>query len=316
MLKVSVIVPVKNEASSIAVLLDALLSQSRLPDEIVITDGGSTDNTVQIINSYAKKNDFIRLICLPHAFAGKGRNTSIAHSKNNIIASIDAGCVPAQNWLEELIEPFEKDSSTDIVYGMYRPMPKTLLEKCFVLTTEPIGFTISVVSMAHKKEVWEKVEGYPENLRTVQDTVFLSKIKREKFKVQYKSSAIVYWQPRSTILGFFKQFYWQSKTNGYLGLRKMFYIRKIAFVSLVLVFLIAGTLKNHMFLLIVALLYIAWIFIAVVTHYDWFKQVWNKPKAYLIIPATVIARDMSQICGFFSGVAKRIKERLIGHSLP
>ena len=54
-MKVSVIVPVRDEEDSIRELLDSLLAQTRPPDEIVITDGGSVDATPQIIEDYIHK---------------------------------------------------------------------------------------------------------------------------------------------------------------------------------------------------------------------------------------------------------------------
>ena len=46
---VSVVATVKNERDSIEAFLTALLNQSRAPDEIVISDGGSTDDTAAAI---------------------------------------------------------------------------------------------------------------------------------------------------------------------------------------------------------------------------------------------------------------------------
>jgi len=50
--RVSVIVTVKNEAKSIGLLLDSLAGQSRLPDEVIVVDGGSSDDTVRIAERY------------------------------------------------------------------------------------------------------------------------------------------------------------------------------------------------------------------------------------------------------------------------
>ena len=44
-MKVSVVVPVRDEEHSIRELLDSLLRQTHPPDQIVITDGGSVDAT-------------------------------------------------------------------------------------------------------------------------------------------------------------------------------------------------------------------------------------------------------------------------------
>ena len=45
---VAVVVPCRNEARYLGGLLDALFAQTRLPDEVVIVDDGSTDGTLSL----------------------------------------------------------------------------------------------------------------------------------------------------------------------------------------------------------------------------------------------------------------------------
>ena len=73
-MKVSVIVPVRDEQETIRELLDGLLNQTRLPNEIVITDGGSVDSTTEIIEQYIQKGAPVRLIRAGAALPGRGRN--------------------------------------------------------------------------------------------------------------------------------------------------------------------------------------------------------------------------------------------------
>ena len=49
---ISLICTVFNEGRTVRALLDSLLAQSLLPDEVVIVDGGSTDDTVAHIRAY------------------------------------------------------------------------------------------------------------------------------------------------------------------------------------------------------------------------------------------------------------------------
>jgi len=51
--RVSVIATVKNEAQTVHRLLDSLAAQTRPPDEVIIVDGGSTDETVEVLEEYA-----------------------------------------------------------------------------------------------------------------------------------------------------------------------------------------------------------------------------------------------------------------------
>ena len=73
-MRISVVVPVLNEEQSIRALLDGLLCQTRLPKEIVIVDGGSSDATPRIVEEYKAKTDWVRLIREVDALPGRGRN--------------------------------------------------------------------------------------------------------------------------------------------------------------------------------------------------------------------------------------------------
>ncbi len=54
-MKVSLIATVKNEGENLRNLLDSILDQTLLPDEVVICDGGSTDNTCAILEEYQQR---------------------------------------------------------------------------------------------------------------------------------------------------------------------------------------------------------------------------------------------------------------------
>jgi len=71
-MRISVVIPVRNEAESIRALLDGLLNQSLQPDEILITDGGSSDATPRIVEEYARLNPNIHLFCEESALPGRG----------------------------------------------------------------------------------------------------------------------------------------------------------------------------------------------------------------------------------------------------
>ena len=68
---ISAIVSVRDEAQSISALLDGLLAQSRPPDEIVIADGGSIDETAAIIDEYISRDAPIQLIRAGPALPGR-----------------------------------------------------------------------------------------------------------------------------------------------------------------------------------------------------------------------------------------------------
>lgn len=199
--KISLIIPVKNEESSIGELLSSVMSQTLVPEEIVITDGGSRDNTPAVIESYVQKGVPIKLIKAPEAFPGKGRNLAIEYSHNGLIAMTDAGIILCKDWLKELLRPFEADPSVSVVYGSYEPIIDSLFKECFVLLTLSAPSllngrwtrTNSVASLMLKKEVWERLGGFPD-LRAAEDKIFMERIKKGKFKTAVNPAAAVYWK--------------------------------------------------------------------------------------------------------------------------
>ncbi|MCX7671294.1 MAG: glycosyltransferase, partial [Anaerolineae bacterium] len=75
--RVSVICTVLNEGDAIRRLLDSLLAQTRPPDEVVIVDGGSRDQTVAILREYADRLP-LQVLVEPGANISRGRNVAIA----------------------------------------------------------------------------------------------------------------------------------------------------------------------------------------------------------------------------------------------
>ncbi len=217
--KISVICTVRNEESALNALVDSILSQKRLPDEIVFVDGGSVDRTLEILKSYGKK---LRVISSPGANIAEGRNIAIRSAKGEWVASIDGGCVADKDWLLNLER---KMSFADVVSGAYLPIGKTRFERVqgrvVVKNPEKLdskSFLPSSRSVAFKKSVWLAVGGYPENTYTAEDTLFDMKLKRAGFRFALARDAIVFWRMRATLSKFAKQFFLYGKGDGKTGL--------------------------------------------------------------------------------------------------
>src|ERR1700749_4552899 len=98
-MKVSIVVPVRDEEDSIRELLDSLLAQTHPPDEIVITDGGSGDAPPQSIEDYKRKGAPVALIRAEAALPGRGRNLAAAAAQCEWLAFTDAGIRLEKGWL-------------------------------------------------------------------------------------------------------------------------------------------------------------------------------------------------------------------------
>ena len=168
-MKVSVVIPVRDEERSIRELLDSLLAQTRPPDEIVITDGGSVDATPQIIEEYIRKGAPVRLIRAGAALPGRGRNLGAAQASHEWIGFTDAGIRLANNWLETLVTRAAEDESIDVVYGSWQPVTDTFFKQCAAIAYVPPptsrdGLLIRprfIASTLLSRDAWQAVNGFP-----------------------------------------------------------------------------------------------------------------------------------------------------------
>lgn len=213
-MKVSLISAVKDEESSIQAFLNSLPFQSKPPDEIVIVDGGSTDRTVEYINSFVSQGAPIKLIIDEGANIARSRNIAIENAQYDYIACTDCGCRPDKEWLRNLLKPMEEDPSIDIVSGIYLAHAENPLQelqgKVILIRlkeTERLTLVPSSRSIAFKKQCWKEVGGYPEWLDRGEDTLFDLNLAEAGFKFALAKDAVVYWSPRPDLWGLYFQYY-------------------------------------------------------------------------------------------------------------
>ena len=225
-MRVSVIVPVRDEEQSVGRLIDGLLQQTRLPDEIVITDGGSLDRTTEIIETYIEQGAPIKLIRAGAALPGRARNLGVAAARFDWLGFIDAGIWPAEDWLETLIKRAQQHDSIDVVYGSMQPITDTFFKECAAIAyvippTVRNGVTVRprfIVSSLFRRSAWEAVNGFPEHLRSAEDLVFIDRVDAAGFRFVYEPQANVYWELRPTFASTFHRFLVYSRHNILAGL--------------------------------------------------------------------------------------------------
>lgn len=212
-MRVSVVATVKDEGRSIRGLLDSLAAQTRPPDEVVIVDGGSQDDTVAQIQGYADRLP-LRVLVEPGANISRGRNLAIAAATGEVIASTDAGVRLAPDWLERLVEPFA-DPAVQVVSGFFVPDPQTVFEVAMGATVlpevreiRPASFLPSSRSVAFRKAAWAAAGGYPEWLDFCEDLIFDFRLRALYGPFPFVPQAVVYFRPRGSLRAFWRQ-YWQ-----------------------------------------------------------------------------------------------------------
>ena len=100
--RVSVVIPVRNEANKIGQCLGAVLSQSLEPCEVIVVDGRSSDKTVENASTFPVKilyEDY-------HNRAG-GCQVGVENAQGEYVAFTDGDCMPDKCWLANLVKEFD-----------------------------------------------------------------------------------------------------------------------------------------------------------------------------------------------------------------
>ena len=111
---ISIIVPAYNAVQTLPACLAALQRQTQPPDEIIVVDDGSQDQTAQV----ARANG-AQVLEQPHQGPAAARNLGIRQARGDIALFTDADCEPEPTWVAEMMRPFT-DPLVKGVKGSYR----------------------------------------------------------------------------------------------------------------------------------------------------------------------------------------------------
>jgi glycosyltransferase involved in cell wall biosynthesis len=217
---VTVIATVYNEGEHIHRLMQSLVKQTRQPDAVIIVDGGSVDNTVDILKQYVDSLP-LQIDIQPRANISEGRNRAIQLAVDGIIAVTDAGVELESTWLEALTRPLLDNSTLDWVGGFFVADSQNIFETAMGATVLPLvneidaqTFLPSSRSVAFRKSVWERSGGYPVWLDYCEDLIFDLRVKDIASGFQFAPSAVVHFRPRGSFRSFYKQYYLYARGDG------------------------------------------------------------------------------------------------------
>ena len=177
----SVVCPVYNSEEFIAATLESVMAQEMLPDEIVLVDDGSTDNTVAVIHEIKSSAPVeINVIKGRHAGPGAARNLGINAARNDWIAFIDSDDLWEADKLVVVSECIEANpdhnifchgeyhvtsggDSTVVDYGKSYDYGKDLSSQLYLRNF------FSTSAVVCRKELILKVHGFDEQMMNAQD---------------------------------------------------------------------------------------------------------------------------------------------------
>ena len=204
---VSIICTVLNEGKNMRNLMDSLIIQEP-PFEIIIVDAASTDDTRDIVKEYMKDHDNI-VLEIYAAQRGASRNHGITVARGEYVAFIDGDCIANPFWLKEFRKSLKK---ADVVGGRtivmgYEPFVELSRVELYYQGQD---VTMPSCNLIYKKKVLDIIGGFDNKFVTAEDIDLNVRAVTTGHTVVYNDQALVYALARSTMVGFFKQAFWNG----------------------------------------------------------------------------------------------------------
>ena len=113
-MQVTVIVPVRNEATAIRATLNSLLNQNFPTDEyeVIVADGGSEDETVAIVREFQSTHANLKLLFNPARWSSAARNLGVRHMRGKVCIVVDGHCqVPSREYIRNVMTAFSESGA-------------------------------------------------------------------------------------------------------------------------------------------------------------------------------------------------------------
>lgn len=159
-LTLSIIIPVYNEQSHLKTCLESIAWQTEAPDEVIIVDNNSTDDSVKI----AKLFPFVTVISEKKQGVLYARNAGFEQAKGDIIGRIDADSILADSWCKNVRKIFADDyigAATGPVVYYDMPFKKAgfKLDKTIRQAIDKFNDDFPYLfgtNMAIRRDIWQK----------------------------------------------------------------------------------------------------------------------------------------------------------------
>lgn len=154
-LKVSLIIPNYNGSKYIYNCLQSLSKVNYPYLEVIVCDDASTDNSVDIINRFAKQDNRLKIIKnLFNQGAAAAKNKAVALSRGDIVVFMDNDIKLPKNWLQELLAPLKSDPSLTATQSIIMDYDdQDLIQQAGGLITPTTGWLMGL----HQNEKYSEI---------------------------------------------------------------------------------------------------------------------------------------------------------------
>ncbi|HDL74784.1 MAG TPA: glycosyltransferase [bacterium] len=199
----SIIIPTLNEQDYLSLLIESIKKQEIEDLEIIVSDAGSKDKTIEIAKDY-------NCNVVKGGLPAKGKNEGVRYAKGNLLLFLDADTMllkdSLKGFLKEfkerkldiavcLVEPFKKNIFSNLYYNIFFNLPPIVLERIY---PNGVGFILI------RKDIHEKINGFNEEIVIGEDHHYLRKASKIGKCRVLRSSRILFSERRPEKEGWFK----------------------------------------------------------------------------------------------------------------
>lgn len=216
----SVIICAKNEAQNLAQYLKVVLIQQYKQYEVIVVNDQSTDNTIDILVEYYKRNKNLKIVNIPASeqkpYEGKkyALMKGIEAATFDTIVVTDADCRPATtHWLAKIVGAYMIDTKIVLAHSPYEKLPgflnKLIRYENFITALQYFGFAKLGLpymgvgrNLSYKKDLLRSFKGFykTKNILTGDDDLFVNAVATGRnTELCIDKDAFVYTKPETTL---------------------------------------------------------------------------------------------------------------------
>ncbi|HPN33618.1 MAG TPA: glycosyltransferase family 2 protein [bacterium] len=199
---ITVIMPIRNEEAYIGKALESIREQDYPSDryEVLIVDGMSNDRTRQIVEEEMRTLPQARLLDNPHRIVPHALNLGLANSRGDVILRVDGHVVLERNYFSLCIAYLQSQPDAACVGGVIASVNTTFIGEAIALAMaspfgvgnsyfrtrgpgDPEGFVDSVAFGAYRREVFDQIGVFDEELVRCQDDEFNYRLRKHGGKI-------------------------------------------------------------------------------------------------------------------------------------
>ena len=224
---ISMVIPTLNPGSAFKAIIDSILSQTMVPDEIIIVDSSSDDGSIDFV----KEIDRVKLITVKHADFdhGKTRDQAVRKATGDFVILMTQDALLYDKYsIEHLVDAITRDDRIGVVGGRQIAYPdakkaeklirefnypdkSSVWDKSSIRELGIKAFMISDVFAIYRKSAYLECGGFDYPILTNEDMLMAQKFLDHGYEVGYEASACVYHSHDNSL----RQEYVRNRNIGY-----------------------------------------------------------------------------------------------------